>query len=100
MEETVTKPEQSNCQLVSIKGVRVGDVPIGGHLAMSGNILGSHDLWDVIDIWWVKARDAVKQIHTMKYYPAQNVNSVKTEKPYTRESNVKTEGCWKSGLCM
>ena len=44
MEETVTKPEQSNCQLVSIKGVRVGDVPIGGHLAMSGNILGSHDL--------------------------------------------------------
>lgn len=23
----------------------------------------------------------------MKYYPAQNVNSVKTEKPYTRESN-------------
>ena len=81
MEETVTKPEQSNCQLVSIKGVRVGDVPIGGHLAMSGNILGSHDLWDVIDIWWVKARDAIKQIHTMKYYPAQNVNSVKTEKP-------------------
>ena len=44
MEETVTKPEQSNCQLVSIKGVRVGDVPIGGHLAMSGNILGHHSL--------------------------------------------------------
>lgn len=71
-------------------------LPSKGHLATSGDIFGRYNVvGGTTGISWVEDRDAAK--HPKMYrtvptnsYPAQNINSAKTEGPsYTNNKNMK-----------